>query len=101
MTKLMTKFFRLTCLLIVVCAIAGCSSFGKKMKSFLNGGDSEPTPIQRRTAGVKFSDAPNINPKVGEKQYRRVTKEIFEKEGVLDEGSGSLWVMEGQGSYLF
>lgn len=89
-------------ILLVAFAIGltGCASFGKKMKSFLNGSD-EPAPTQARRAGLKFSDAPNVNPKVGEKQYRRVTKEIFEKEGVLEENSGSLWVMEGQGSYLF
>jgi flagellar L-ring protein FlgH len=89
-------------ILVVILAmgLTGCSSFGKKMKSFLNGGE-EPAPTQQKRAGLKFSDAPNVNPKVGEKQYRRVTKEIFEKEGVLEENSGSLWVMEGQGSYLF
>ena len=88
-------------ILMLSLALTACAGFGKKMKSFLNGGDDSPPPSQQRRVGVKFSDAPNVNPKVGEKQYRRITKEIFDKEGVLEESSGSLWVMEGQGSYLF
>ncbi len=84
-----------------VVALTGCASFGKKLKSFLGGGSSEVAAAPSKGAKVKFSDAPNVSPKVGDKQYRRVNREIFEKEGMLDEASGSLWVMEGQGSYLF
>jgi len=85
---------------ILCIGLTGCAGFGKKMKSFLGSSSSSPES-QQKTAKVKFSDSPNLAPKVGNKQYRRVNKEIFEKEGMLDESSGSLWVMEGQGSYLF
>jgi flagellar L-ring protein precursor FlgH len=86
---------------LAILSLAGCAGFGKKMKSFLNG-DSERAPVSSRAkSGVKFSQSPNVNPRVGDKQYRRVNREIFEKEGMLGENSGSLWVMEGQGSYLF
>lgn len=88
-------------LLISSLLIVSCGSFGKKMKSFLNGGDSGPSTQAAKSAKLKFSDSPNVSPQTGDKQYRRVNREIFEKEGMLEEASGSLWTMEGQGSYLF
>src|SRR6185436_7393458 len=33
--------------------------------------------------------------------YKRTTKESLAEESALDAKSGSLWVMEGQGAYLF
>lgn len=87
--------------LVIIFALTGCGSFGKKMKSFLGGSDSEMSQAPKTGAKLRYSAAPNVNPNGGEKQYRRVNREIFEKEGLLDESSGSLWVMEGQGSYLF
>ncbi|MEO0336320.1 MAG: flagellar basal body L-ring protein FlgH, partial [Pseudomonadota bacterium] len=35
------------------------------------------------------------------RQYKRVTKSTLAEEARLKPGAGSLWVMEGQGAYLF
>ncbi len=90
---------RLFLILTISFSVLSCASFNKKMKALFNG-DSDQSKGSKATR-VKFSDSPNMSPNASEKQYRRVNKEIFEKEGMLDESSGSLWVMEGQGSYLF
>lgn len=49
---------------------------------------------------IKYSDIPNYSPAL-DRSFKRMTKERFEEESELQAGAGSLWVMEGQTSYLF
>ncbi len=83
-------------LIVLALLSTGCASLGREWKAFLNGNfpgspsDSEPT----------YSERSNILPP-SQRQYHRVTKQSLENEAGLDERSGSLWVMEGQGAYLF
>lgn len=49
---------------------------------------------------TKYSDMPNYAPSM-DRSYKRMTRERFEEEAELHAGAGSLWVMEGQTSYLF
>jgi len=49
---------------------------------------------------TKYSDISNYAPTT-DRQYKRMTKERMEEESELHAGAGSLWVMEGQTSYLF
>ncbi len=49
---------------------------------------------------TKYSDVTNHAPP-SDRDYRRMTREIMEEESELHSGAGSLWVMEGQTSYLF
>ncbi len=49
---------------------------------------------------TKYSDINNFAP-VSDRNYKRMTKERFEEDAELHAGAGSLWVMEGQTSYLF
>ncbi len=48
----------------------------------------------------KYSSTPNFinTPK---RQYKRTTRQTLSKEAQLQQEAGSLWVMQGQGSYLF
>lgn len=55
---------------------------------------TEPEPL------VKYSTEPNHSP-VSDRDYRRMTRQKMEDESDLNAGAGSLWVMEGQTSYLF
>ncbi|RME18586.1 MAG: flagellar biosynthesis protein FlgH [Bdellovibrio sp.] len=89
-------------------AQVGCASFGKKLKAFLNGqaalpqlpkgleGDKKATEIP----GPSFSKMPNYRYGL-KRQYKRMTRKKLEEESMLDSRAGSLWVMEGQGAYLF
>lgn len=54
----------------------------------------EPEPI------AKYSTDPNYAP-ASDRDYRQMTRQKMEDESALNAGAGSLWVMEGQTSYLF
>lgn len=49
---------------------------------------------------TKYSEINNFAP-ASDRNYKRMTKERFEEDAELHAGAGSLWVMEGQTSYLF
>lgn len=49
---------------------------------------------------TKYSDISNFAP-ASDRNYKHMTKERFEENAELHAGAGSLWVMEGQTSYLF
>jgi len=49
---------------------------------------------------TKYSDISNFAP-ASDRNYKRMTKERFEEDAELQANAGSLWVMEGQTSYLF
>lgn len=87
-------------LIVIGISQSGCASFGKKMKAFLNGKSTTDVAAKPASNMVKFSTAGDISPKV-RRQYRRTTKESLAEESGLTSNSGSLWVMEGQGAYLF
>lgn len=79
-------------------ALTGCSSLGKAIKSFISGEESSP----RRPAAMttRFSENENV-PVNSNRHYRRMNRQRLEEEAELKADAGSLWVMEGQGAYLF
>lgn len=85
-------------LLAAVIALSGCASFGKKLKAWLNGTEDEPGRPKITTP--TFSETENLRAN-SDKQYRRMNRARFEEEAELKADAGSLWVMEGQGAYLF
>jgi flagellar L-ring protein FlgH len=89
-------------LLIFSLTQMGCASFNKKLKSMLGGSDApaEAEQTKQTSTVTKFSDGGDVSPKV-KRQYKRTTKESLSEESALDSKAGSLWVMEGQGAYLF
>lgn len=79
--------------------LTGCGSFGKKLKAFMAGDDA---PVAQANSGLtRFSTTPAVPVDQKRRLYKRTTRESFERDGMLEQDSGSLWVMEGQGSYLF
>jgi flagellar L-ring protein precursor FlgH len=86
-------------LLIFGLSQAGCASFNRHLKNLLDGG-SASNEAGKPSSLTKFSSSPDLPPKV-QRQYRRVTKQTLAAESALDSHAGSLWVMEGQGAYLF
>ena len=99
----MTKIFsRLLLLAFIAFVATGCSSFGKKMKGWMGGKESS-TAQQKSVTTPKFSDSENLRAGslAGDRQYKRMNRQRFEEEADLKADAGSLWVMEGQGAYLF
>lgn len=80
----------------------GCGSLGKKLKGFLGGKSPEQAQAMAKARQKKPSFSQNGNYQSGpRRQYKRQTKETLADEARLKSGAGSLWVMEGQGAYLF
>lgn len=85
--------------------LAGCAT----MKSWVGLGEDKPKakmdqPKPEMTIdgekAVRFSENPNM-PNVANRQYRKMNRQRMEEEAELHSGAGSMWVMEGQGAYLF
>lgn len=93
-----SKILNTIALLITVVALSGCASFGKKLKAWMNGTEDEPG--RPKIATPTFSETENLRAN-SDKQYRRMNRARFEEEAELKADAGSLWVMEGQGAYLF
>jgi flagellar L-ring protein precursor FlgH len=80
----------------------GCASFGKKWKALVSGENPRQPAAQAQTpaTGATYSEQAQMMPSVYRK-YRRTTKKDLEDRARVDSRAGSLWVMEGQGAYLF
>lgn len=91
----MKKFFSTLLLFVSIASVtSGCSTLRNFIKGKDDGVKSVSTP--------RFSDQENVRaPAAAEKQYRRMNRERFEEEADVRQDAGSLWVMEGQGAYLF
>jgi flagellar L-ring protein precursor FlgH len=77
----------------------GCASTGRSIRDFITGNDSADAAA-KAGGPTKFSDTENVKVP-GDRDYKRMTRQKFEEDSELNEGAGSLWVMEGQGAYLF
>src|SRR4051812_29275627 len=95
-----TEWFLICFLIIFGLSQAGCASFNRKLKNMLGGGTPAQSEAKQVSTVTKFSDTPEVSPRV-KRQYKRTTKESLSEESALDSKAGSLWVMEGQGAYLF
>ncbi|MBN8539452.1 MAG: flagellar basal body L-ring protein FlgH [Deltaproteobacteria bacterium] len=69
----------------------GCASFNRGVKNLV--GDDKPKL-------AKYSDQENLKFQ-SDRKYRRMNRNRFEDEADVNAQAGSLWVMEGQGAYLF
>lgn len=80
----------------------GCASFAQKWKALISEDAPQATAAaqQARPQQQTYSDQSNLTPPVYRK-YQRTTRKEFEDQAQVDARAGSLWVMEGQGSYLF
>lgn len=90
---------RVLFLTLLTLSLVGCGSFGKKLKNFLGGRSEAPSAVAKNNV-VKYSDSPNVYTGVN-RQYKRTTRQSLQQEAALEPQAGSLWVMEGQGAYLF
>ncbi len=73
-------------------ALAGCSMSSEK--------PTKPALLIDGSPAVKFSEYQQM-PVTPQRSFKRMTKQKLEEESEVQAQAGSLWVMEGQGSYLF
>ncbi len=91
-SKMLTAFT----LIFAFAALGGCASISKTWKSLLG---HEDDPIAKVTT-PRFSEQDTLRVS-NDKQYKRMNRQRFEEEADVKADAGSLWVMEGQGAYLF
>ncbi len=88
MNQLINKIF------IILIAILVCSCASKQVPEEPTYANPMPEPEK------KYSSTPNyINTPA--RVYKRTTKDSLSRDAKLQQEAGSLWVMQGQGSYLF
>lgn len=97
----MKNFVKLTLTLSLAMSLTGCASMNKKLKAlFGKGKQPEAVASAIKPTTPRFSEQDNY--KIGaERQYKRMNREQFEADAQVGDSAGSLWVMEGQGAYLF
>ncbi|MDZ4660912.1 MAG: flagellar basal body L-ring protein FlgH [Pseudomonadota bacterium] len=94
----MNKSLKLFILIIISLQVSACAGFGMKLKNLMRGNGF----VEDASPQKPFSYADNPNYKKGEqRKYSRMTKDQFEREARVGANEGSLWIMEGQSSYLF
>lgn len=76
----------------------GCATMDKLL-GWNEADQSNPSLEQIKTA-PRYSDNSNMGVPT-DRQYKRMTRNRMEEESELGASAGSMWVMEGQGSYLF
>jgi flagellar L-ring protein precursor FlgH len=89
-------YFLILSYFLYLLSISGCAAFSKE--GFRNTASQvvpfvDPVPL-------KYSDAPQV-PSGAERQYKHMSKSQMEEDASLSQEAGSMWVMEGQTSYLF
>lgn len=102
-------FFKTIFILLIAFSLlnTGCAT----INGWLGRGEKEDPAAEARKArqakiqakwgdSAKYSDSNDILP-TSDRQYKRTTKSLLEEESHLTAGAGSMWVMEGQGAYLF
>ncbi len=93
------SFYQKLIILVLALGMCGCASIGKTWKSLIS---SEPEQSQAKVSKPTntFSNNNNSLPS-SDRKYKRVTRKDIEDGAQLSARSGSLWVPEGQGAYLF
>ena len=98
MRKSTIFFIQAIILLIFTIDLSGCAT----MKSWV-GLDEKKEQASTKTvvdAPVRFSENNNV-PTTSAREYKRMTRQRMEEESQVNAQAGSMWVMEGQGAYLF
>jgi flagellar L-ring protein precursor FlgH len=91
---------QIVALAMVAILATGCAGLGKTLRNFISGRDSSENGPPRSSGATRFSDNENVR-SPNDRQYKRMNRQKFEEEAELKADAGSLWVMEGQGAYLF
>lgn len=85
-------------LLTITSLLSGCATMNDLMAS-LEGRPAEPS-LKNIKSAPRYSDTQNLGIPT-DRQYKRMTRNRMEEESDLGASAGSMWMMDGQGAYLF
>lgn len=99
--KLIERIFIKTSVLsLLVLSLLGCATvkgwvgMGEKKK------EEKPVMMVNGEPVNKFSEN-SLMPAAAARNYKRMTRQQLEEDSAINAQAGSMWVMEGQGAYLF
>lgn len=89
-------------LLLIIPLCISCSSLTQMVKKLAGSNKTETSTAAKTTPQNMYSSNKNFQLRpLPERRYGRMNRDRFEKEAKVGEDAGSLWVSEGQSSYLF
>lgn len=94
------SFYQKLIILVLALGMCGCASIGKSWKALISDDSGEKEMARAAKPTNTFSQNNNVLPS-SDRKYKRVTRKDIEDGAQLSARSGSLWVPEGQGAYLF
>lgn len=95
----MRKSFIIIGLLILIQTLSGCATMRDLFASLDSGAAAEPS-LKNIKSAPRYSETQNLGIPT-DRQYKRMTRNRMEEESALGATAGSMWVMDGQGAYLF
>jgi len=94
----MSGFVHIIFIISSLALLSSCATWNRLM------GNEEKVPVATVVAPKETSPKYSENPQMGfaaNRQYKKMTKSRMEEESDLGSQAGSMWVMDGQTSYLF
>lgn len=95
----MIRTFSLVLISVVMSLTTGCATMQDFLAS-LDGPKAQQPDLKDINSAPKYSDSPNMGVPT-DRKYKKMTRNRMEEEADLGSTAGSMWVMEGQGAYLF
>ena len=92
---MMNSKFKIILFVVFSSLLSGCAT----IKNFIEP-EVPPSLAEDLKTAPRYSETPQVGVPT-DRQYRRYTKGRLEEESELGANAGSMWVMEGQGAYLF
>jgi flagellar L-ring protein precursor FlgH len=80
--------------------LSGCATLGDYFAKLTGAKDKAVVTPDADGGSIRYSENPQLSVP-SNRQYKRMTKSRMEDESDLGSQAGSMWVMEGQGAYLF
>lgn len=96
----MSSIFQRIIFISAAILLSGCASMGEFWNRLAGPPQDAVVTEDSDGASIRYSENPQMSVP-SNRQYKRMTRSRLEEEAELGAQAGSMWVMEGQGSYLF
>jgi len=91
---------RVVILALALMALCGCSTMSEFWSRLTEKPQEAVVTTDSDGESIRYSENPQMTVP-SNRQYKHMTRSRMEEEADLGSQAGSMWVMEGQGSYLF
>lgn len=96
----MSRWFLSFTMMTAVLMLSGCATMNEFWTRVTGKTEEAVVTPDADGGSVRYSENPQMSVP-SNRQYKRMTRSRMEEEADLGSQAGSMWVMEGQGAYLF